>query len=197
MMSRNSVAGLVLMGILAGATPATAQDSADPHHPDQTPPRSGRSVPGMLGAGMGNLDMMGIMGGMMNGMMGGGMMGGGMMSMTGNCPMTGSDGMYTEGRLAFLKAELAITDGQKSVWDAYAAALKKSLRGMVSMQQIVMKVMQAKSPVERIDAQIAAMDGRTAALKTMKTAVQALYAALSADQKKKADELLAGMSCLM
>ena len=68
-------------------------------------------------------------------MMGPGMMGrdspmgpGGMMGMMGGCPMIGTDGQastFIDGRIAFLKAELAITDAQKSVWDAYADATKR------------------------------------------------------------------------
>jgi hypothetical protein len=57
-------------------------------------------------------------------MMGPGMMG--MMRMMGDCPMMGmmmgaDTSTFTEGRIAFLKAELAITDAQKAVWEAYAA----------------------------------------------------------------------------
>jgi hypothetical protein len=41
------------------------------------------------------------------------------------------------------------------------------------------------------------MDGRLAALKEMKPALTALYDALSDEQKKKADDLLTGMGCMM
>ena len=117
------------------------------------------------------------------GMMGGGMMGdmmgrGGMMDMMGrNCPMMGGNSAtFTEGRVAFLGAELAITDAQKTVWETYAAALKKNLQGMQAMRQTMMKVMEAKTPVERLDAQIATMDGRLTTLKDVKPApARALY----------------------
>jgi len=102
-----------------------------------------------------------------------------------------------EGRIAFLKAELAITDAQKEFWDAYASALKKNLEGMRSMRASMMEMMQAKSPVERLDQHIAAMENRTAALKEIRPALSNLYAALSDDQKKTADELLTGMGCMM
>ena len=127
-----------------------------------------------------------------------GMMQGGMMGMMGNCPMMGGGAAaHAEGRIAFLKAELAITDQQKNAWEAYAAAIKKNLEGMQSMRETMMKVMQAKSPVERLDAHIAAMDSRVTALKELKPALADLYAALSDEQKKKADELLTGMGCMM
>jgi len=124
----------------------------------------------------------------------GGMMG--MMRMMENCPMMGG-AAHAEGRLAFLKTELAITDQQKEAWEAYAAAIKKNLQGMQATRETMMKTMQAKSPVERLDAHIAAMDARVAALKELKPALIALYAALSDEQKKKADELLTGMGGMM
>jgi hypothetical protein len=133
-------------------------------------------------------------------MMGPGMMG--MMRMTGDCPMMGmmmgaDTSTFTEGRIAFLKAELAISDAQKVAWETYAAALKRNLQGMQAMRESMAKVMEAKTPVERLDAHIAAMDGRLASLKEVKPALAALYAALSDDQKKKAEQILTGMGCMM
>jgi hypothetical protein len=139
------------------------------------------------------------------GMMGYGMMGGGGMMgmMGGDCPMMGMMGggadaqSFAEGRIAFIKAELAITDAQNSVWDAYSAALRKNFEGMQGMHKSMMSTMQAKDPVERLDHHITAMDGRLQMLKDMKPALAALYAALSDDQKKKADGLLTSMGCMM
>jgi hypothetical protein len=65
------------------------------------------------------------------------------------------------------------------------------------MRETMMKVMQAKSPVERLDAHISAMESRVTALKELKPSLATLYAALSDEQKKKADELLTGMGCMM
>jgi hypothetical protein len=133
-------------------------------------------------------------------MMGPGMMGpGGMM---GGCPMMGmtTDGQaltFAEGRIAFLKAELGITDAQTSVWNAYAAVIKRNLQSMQGMWQTMKTVYEAKTPVDRLNAHITAMDGRLAVLKDVKPALETLYAALSADQKKKADEILTSMGCMM
>jgi LTXXQ motif family protein len=129
-------------------------------------------------------------------------MGRGMMRMMGDCPMMGmmmgaDTSTFAEGRIAFLKAELAITDAQKAAWDAYAGALKKNLQAMQAMRQTMMKVMEAKTPTERLEAHIAAMDGRLASLKEVKPALAALYAALGGEQKKKADQILTGMGCMM
>ena len=125
-----------------------------------------------------------------------------MMKMMGDCPMMGmmmgaDTSTFAEGRIAFLKAELAITDAQKAAWEAYAAALKKNLQAMQAMRQTMMKVMEAKTPTERLEAHIAAMDGRLASLKEVKPALAALYDALGDEQKKKADQVLTGMGCMM
>jgi hypothetical protein len=182
---------------IAGASAGIAQTSADPHHPSGTPAITAQATqPKQMppGPGMGSDQMPGR--GMMGDMMGPG----GMMDMIGRgCPMmAGGDApAFAEGRIAFLKAELAITDAQKAAWEPYAAAVKKNLQGMPAMRQAMMKVMEAKTPVERLDARIAAMDGHLASLKDAKPALAALYAALSADQKTKADQILTGMGCMM
>ena len=115
----------------------------------------------------------------------------GMMGGEGNMPS------FVEGRTAFIKAELAITDAQKSVWEAYSAALRKNLESMQGMRKTMMGTMQAASPVERLDRHITAMEARLQSLKEVKPALADLYAALSDDQKKKADGLLTGMGCMM
>jgi len=172
-----TASSILALAVLAGANLASAQQQG----------------PGgaMMGPGM---------------MMRGGQMGPGM-GMAGGCPMTGMMmGMmmdeaampsFTEGRIAFLKAELAITDVQNAVWDAYAEALKKNLQGMQGMRQTMITMWQAKSPVERLDAHISVMEGRLKALKEVKPALVALHAALSEEQKKKAEALLTGMGCMM
>lgn len=55
------------------------------------------------------------------------------------------------------------------------------------MRDTMMKVRQAKSPVKRLDARIAAMERRVTALKELKPALATLYSSLS-----EADELLTG-----
>jgi hypothetical protein len=160
--------------IAVGGAPAFAQN--DPHHPG-----------GTNAAVLAQENPTGMRDGMM-----GMMRGGGMIEMMESCGAA-----YSEGRIAFLKAELAITDQQKGAWEAYAAAIKKNLEGMQGMHATMMKVTQAKSPVERLDAHVVAMESRLAVLKELKPALGNLYSALSEDQKKKADELLTGMGCMM
>lgn len=139
-------------------------------------------------------------------MMGRGGMGQGMgMGMMGGCPMMGgmmggSGGKmaaHAEGRVAFLKAELAITEAQQAAWTTYADALRKNLANMQGMHETMMQAMSAKSAIGRLEAHIAAMEGRLASLKEVKAPLAALYAALSDEQKQKADDLLTGMGCMM
>ena len=131
------------------------------------------------------------------------MMGSGPGMMGGNCPMTGMTmaggemPAFSEGRIAFLKAELAITPDQQVVWDAYAAALKKNLTGMQGMRQTMMTAATGKTPVERLDAHVSAMESRLAAPKEVKPTLAKLFDALSSEQKLKAEPILAGMGCMM
>lgn len=146
--------------------------------------REGMMAPGIMEEGMGRGGMMGMMGGgcpMMGMMMGRG----------------GPAPSFAEGRIAFVKAELAITDPQSTVWDAYAAALRKNLESMQTMHKTMMGAAQPISPVERLDLHISTIESRLQSLKEVKPALAALYAALSEDQKKKADDLLIGMGCMM
>ena len=185
-------------GLVLGASLAAAQTDHKSHHPDATSPAAEAGEASDMSSGQ-------TMGGAT---MGGGMMGskksrGGMMGMmAGGCPMMGAmmgDGetpSYSAGRIAFLKAELAITDTQQKVWDAYAEALKHNLQGMQDMHKTMMTAMMGKTPVEKLDAHVTAMESHLTALKEIKPALAALYEALSPDQRKKADGLLTGMGCM-
>jgi hypothetical protein len=181
-------------GLLVLVTASLAQQ---PEGDEGRKPDAGMMNPGMMGPGMMGQDMMGP--GMMPGMGRGGMMS----MMGGSCPMMGMmmgrDGAapsFAEGRIAFIKAELAITDAQSSVWEAYAAALRKNFDSMQSMRKAMMGAAQPVNPVQRLDTHISAMEARLQSLKDVKPALTALYAALSDEQKKKADDVL-GMGCMM
>lgn len=118
------------------------------------------------------------------------------------CPMIGfSDNgettTFIDGRIAFLKAELKIIEAQKEVWDNYVEALKANLQTMTSMHQIMQASLDAKTPVERLDTTLTAMETRLNALQEMKPALEKLYAALDDSQKEKANEVLTVMGCMM
>jgi hypothetical protein len=164
---------VLALALGAGAyLPAAAQSS------DQTAP-----MMGMMGGGC---PMMGMMGG---GMTGRGMMGGGMMA--GRQPNMGA---MAEGRLAYLKGELAITDAQTEAWNGYAEAVKGRVETMRGMRQGMMDVMQKGSATDRMNARISGMETMLESMKAIGPATEKLYGVLTDDQKKVADELI-GNDC--
>jgi hypothetical protein len=108
-----------------------------------------------------------------------------------------SYGPMIEGRLAYLKAELGITDAQAAAWEGYAKAVKTRGDVMQSMRTTMMQTMQSGTAMARMDAHIAAMQGMLETMKSLKPATEELYKVLSDDQKKKADMLLSMGCCMM
>ncbi len=176
-MKKSTAFGLALAAL--AMSPVLAQT------PSQTMP-----MRGMMGGGCAMMGMMG-QGMMGQGMMGGGQAGAGRM---GQGRMQGQARMESmaEGRLAFLKAELKITAEQEAAWTGYADAVKGRVAAMKDMRGAMMEAMQSGSAVERMDARISGMEAMVAALKEIKPATEALYAALNEDQKELADQLIGG-----
>ncbi len=147
--------------------------------------QQGQQMP--MGQGMGMTGGCPMMGGNMGmGMMGPGMGPGMMMGM----------GPMMEGRLAYLKADLGITDAQAAAWDGYVSTVKARGDAMQGMHATMMQAMQSGTAMARMDAHTAAMQSMMDSMKALKPATEALYKVLSDDQKKKADMLL-GMGCCM
>jgi hypothetical protein len=105
-------------------------------------------------------------------------------------------GPIMEGRLAYVKAELGITDAQTAAWDGYVSAVKARATTMQGVRTAMIEAMQAGSAIERLDARTRAMESMVESLRALKPVTEALYKVLSDDQKKKAD-LLLGMGCCM
>jgi hypothetical protein len=169
------------------AVPALAQQQEhDQHHPEETLPAAGMRGPLMPGGAMSGAGGMPMMG-MMRMMMGGDGLGG--MSM-----MTG----HVEGRLAFLKTELKITDAQLPLWNAVADAIRANAKSMSEMSGAMMGSSQTTATLpEKLALREKMMTTHIEALRRLKTAVDPLYAALSPEQKKSADELLMGPMGMM
>ena len=191
--------------LMLSAAPAVAEDQHQQHHPGAAPPAqtapntapgsASASMPGGQGAaasGMPGMPMMGMgreggmqgmpMMGMMRQMMGeGGMMGG--MPM-GSMPMMAG---RAEGRIAFLKAELKITEAQLPLWNAVADAIRANAQTGAGMMDGLTSA--GKLP-DRLAAREKTMNAQLEALRKFKGVVEPLYAALSDEQKKTADELL-------
>ena len=148
-------------------------------------------------------------GGMMGrpGMMGPGMMGPGMMGYDGSGPgmmhwgpaMCSAMASHLEGRLAYTKAELKITEAQESLWNTYAAAARENTKTMVGHCTVIMS-QRDKSTVslpERLEEHELLLGAQLDAIRAMNKALKPLYAALSDDQKKTADQLFWGPMGMM
>jgi len=176
----NAALAAIMTGLLAA--PSFAQSTGkDEHHPatgtsQATPSAGSMPMQGMMGRGIMGQGMMG------QGMMGQGMMGQGMMGPG-----------HVEGRIAFLKTELKITDAQQKPWDAVADAMRANANRMTEMMGGMMAGGAAASLPERIAAREKLLSARLDALRKYQAAVDPLYAALSDNQKKTADELMPGM----
>ena len=141
----------------------------------------------MMGMREGGMQQQGMPMGMMCSMMRQGSMGSTPMGSTsmGGMPMMAD---HTEGRIAFLKTELKITDAQLPLWNAVADAIRANAKGGMGM----MDNMGQGSLIERLAAREKALATQAEALQKFKSAVDPLYAGLSDEQKKTADELLMG-----
>ena len=130
----------------------------------------------------------------MMGMMGQGMMGQGMMGQgtpSGNQEQMGA---IADSRLEKLKTELKITDGQADLWKAYIDAIKARVTVMQGLRTTMMDAMDKGGTVERMDIRIKSMEAMVESMKAIKPATEKLYAGLTAEQKKAADQLI-GVDC--
>jgi hypothetical protein len=108
----------------------------------------------------------------------------------------GSDRMLdrVDGRLAFLKAELKITDAQSAAWSKLADAIKASAKSMTARMKTVYSADEkAKTLPERLDVQLQFMTARLDEIKQVNAAFRQLYSQLSDTQKKEADTLVLPM----
>lgn len=133
------------------------------------------------------------------GMMGGNMMGQGQAGPAGMMPMMNmmmgaqSGVEHIEGRLAFIKAELKITDTQAQQWNAFAEAVRGNAGSMAEMRKSMMGSQGAPATLpERLAREDKLVAAHLAALKKTEEAVAQLYGVLTDDQKKVADTIVVG-----
>jgi hypothetical protein len=136
-----------------------------------------------------------------------GMMGDGMVKMMGVMPMAdmmqmmmgmmrpSGDGMETidhvEGHIAFLRTELKITDAQGNAWNAFADALRANAKTLGELRSSMMSQSGSPGLVDRLTMQEKWLAARLEGTRAIKSALANLVGALSDEQKKAADELLA------
>jgi len=199
-MKASMIATVLMLAATTAVTSAQAPTAGDPHHPPQSatpapaPAQPPTSQPGMGMMGdMSMMNMMGRMGDMMGGMP--------MMNMMG--PAIDR----IEGRIAFLRAELNITDAQASAWNTFADAMRTNAKKIREVRAATMPQpdagqQQAPTMAELLDLQERWLAARLEGTRALKSAVANLYGTLSEDQKKTANELLApqmgmGMMAMM
>lgn len=105
--------------------------------------------------------------------------------------MMTSPSAHLEGRIAFLQAELGITDAQMPQWHAFADAMRSAAKSMQAAMAEPAAGMPVSAP-ERGEREVKLLTARLEGMRTVHAAGQALYAVLSDNQKKIADELMAG-----
>jgi len=93
-----------------------------------------------------------------------------------------------EGRLAYIRAELHITDSQSSVWNAFADGIRSSRRHLIEARQQLNQGF-SKSP-DRLEQYERHLALRLDAVKSARTAFSQLYSTLNDAQKHAADELV-------
>jgi len=171
-----AAAALTVVGMVGGAS---AQDQASQQGP----------APGSM---MGNWGPRGMMG---NGFMGPGMMGWGG---SGPAMCTAMAG-HIDGRLAYLKAELKITEAEEPLWKSYAAAAHDNSNAMLAHCTTMMSQRGASkvSLPDRLDQHEQFMTAQLDALRAMNKALKPLYAAFSDTQKQAADQLFWGPMGMM
>lgn len=102
-----------------------------------------------------------------------------------------------EARLAYLKTALKITDAQQSQWDTFANTLRKQAREMDARiearraQRAQGKRDVQVTAIERLERRQERLALASTRLNELVGAAKPLYAALTPEQQKVADELLA------
>lgn len=152
-----------------------------------------------VGASTSSMAQISREGGGMIGMMGGGcpmmeMMGGAMMGQGVMGARQARIGAMADGRLAFLKSALNITESQTEAWNGYADAVKSRVAKMQDMHSAISATMQKGNAIERMDARLNGMKAMVEAMGALKPATEKLYNALTPEQKKIADDLI-GIGC--
>lgn len=98
---------------------------------------------------------------------------------------------HIEGRIAYLKAELKITEAQTAPWNAYAESLRSNADAMKTMHASMTKEPMATNLPDRLAAEKKMATSHLAAVDKMEAASKPLYAALSEEQRKMIDQMTA------
>lgn len=184
--TRTLLAATLLAATLGAAQAQTppAAKADDPHHPaGAAAPATPAPAAGMaMGGDMGK--MMETMMPMMRMMMARG----DMMRMDGPMGMMAPERI--EGRIAFLRTELKITEAQQPQWAAFAETLRSNAKAMAETRKAMMQPKPQLSAPDSVEHEVHMLGERLDGLKATAAATRALYVVLTEAQKKTADELL-------
>ena len=172
-----SLAAAALVASMVGAVAQTP----DPHHAGALAatmpmPGSGGQADGPMGGNMGRMMEM------MRPMMAGGM---------------GLPFEHVEGRIAYMKAELKVTDAQSALWNAFADTMRADASAMKTMHEAMGKAPMPTTMPDRMAARRKMMSERMAMMDRSEASMKALYAALSPEQRTTFDELMSGPMGMM
>ena len=95
-----------------------------------------------------------------------------------------------EGRLAYAKTLLGITDSEAAAWKAYEDVSHANVQIMRAAHQAMMDAERAGSAIDRMHAQTVMMQARLDARKALQPVTEALYNALTPEQRERADAVL-------
>jgi hypothetical protein len=192
-LSRGHVAGAAAFFLMAGVALAQAPQSPPAPAGGMDHGAMGHDMKGMGGMdhGVGGMEHGG--GGMEHGGMGGMEHGGGMAGMMRHmlCGVT----EHVEGRLAYLKAELKLTDAQQAAWntfaDAYRATTQKTAKVCAEMDAAGPDHSMHKGVLGHLTMAEHHMSAHLDSVRGLKAAIEPLFAVLTEDQKKTADHVMA------
>jgi LTXXQ motif family protein len=209
-MKRLMMATAFTVAALGAPTWAQSPAEHDSHHPKDSaksepapatpPPAASQPGMGTPQGGMGGMQMMGMMNDMKNMMSSMSMMNSMGMMQTMGMMGPGTGGMATidrvEGRIAFLRTELKITDVQASAWNGFADALRANAKKLNEVRASMMpKPGDGQPPAptmaDRLDLQEQWLVARLDGTRAMKSTFSRLNEALSDEQTKAANDLLA------
>ena len=180
---QKAILAAAVIAALSAALGFAQAPTDDPHHPaapgtPQTTSPAGQATAGGQQGMMGNMPMVN------------------MMPMMGGAPAGMAMIDRVEGRIAFLRTELKITDAQASSWNAFADALRTNARKLGEVRTSMaphMGAAQQQPPAltVRLNLQEQWLIARLEGTRAIKSTFANLYAVLTEDQRKTAGELLA------
>jgi hypothetical protein len=172
MLSRKTCTSLALILALAVSPVLAAETEAEQHQPAGAAAMPGCMTPEAEGA----MPMMRMM-----------------MGQNGIAMMA----KHIEGHLAFLKTELKITDAQLPLWNVFAQAMRDNATAMQAMPHAMMGISKAATLPDKLAERETMLTAHIEAVRKLKAAADPLSAALNADQRKTADEIMLGPMGMM